>query len=59
MSLPVFKNPANIMQFLKLFFPEGDIRTVRQITEVDTITQIIEFAEQGNEAVAEAIGVLV
>ncbi len=57
MSLPVFKNPANIMQFLKLFFPEGNIRTVRQITEVDALTQIIEFASQGNEAVAAAIGV--
>jgi len=56
-SLPVFKNPANIMQFLKLFFPEGNIRTVRQITEVGALTQIIEFVNQGNEAVATAIGV--
>ncbi len=57
MSLPVFKNPANIMQFLKLFFPDGTIRTVRQITDVDALLQIIEFAGQGNDAIAEAIGV--
>jgi hypothetical protein len=57
MSLPVFKNPANIMQFLKLFFPDGTVRTVRQINDVDSLTQIIAFAEQGNDAVAQAIGV--
>ncbi|SRR6266567_1453858 len=56
MSLPVFKSPANIMQFLKLFFPDGTIRTVRQINDVEHLKQIIEFASQGNDAVTQAIG---
>ncbi len=56
MSLPVFKNPANIMQFLKLFFPDGTIRTVRQITDTNALNQILEYTVQGNEAVAQLLG---
>lgn len=59
MSLSVFKNPTNIMSFLKIFFPEGNIRTVRQITSVEMLQQILEHTEQGNEAIAQMLGITV